>query len=277
MTPYQRQQGTDGDGAIGQLRHHIGGNMDEQQSYCGALLVVRRHAETEIQAQRKTECSGDGRERQHRPRQAHELVRIGIAEQELHLTTPNLQLDKLRRTLAAAAKGLSSTAAKAKAASRPRAFSAGKLSRARDTAPAPKITAGASSGSTIRGRINPPRFRDRVRLAPMAPTALTAGVPTRSETNRIAVAGPGRLNSSASSGDSRTKGRPVDSQWAAILASATNSSGKGDSAITSRLPSSKSPWNNRSRDRSAASTAATHRIPPATRANSFRSAPTPKR
>ena len=43
----------------------------------------------------------------------------------------------------------------------------------------------------------------------------------------------------------------------------------GDSAIRSRLPSSKSPWNRRSSDRSAASTAPTHNTPPATRARQF--------
>ena len=40
----------------------------------------------------------------------------------------------------------------------------------------------------------------------------------------------------------------MESQWAAILAKAVSSSGKGESAIRSRLPSSKSPWNSRSSD-----------------------------
>ena len=42
-----------------------------------------------------------------------------------------------------------------------------------ETAPEPKITAGASKGRMSRGRISPPRFSDKVRLAPMAPMALT--------------------------------------------------------------------------------------------------------
>ena len=54
---------------------------------------------------------------------------------------------------------------------------------AAQTAPAPKITAGDRRGRISSGRINPPRLSDRVRLAPMAPTALTAGVPISSDTN----------------------------------------------------------------------------------------------
>ncbi len=143
------------------------------------------------------------------------------------------------------------------------------------TAPAPKITAGARSGRMIRGRISPPRFSDKVRLAPIAPTALTAGVPIRSERNKVRVGAGAKLNSSASSGETRVSGRPVERKCASILASDTLSSDKGDSAITSRLPSSKSPWNSRSSESSAASTAATQSTPPATRVRILRSAPMP--
>src|SRR3569623_1773380 len=96
-------------------------------------------------------------------------------------------------THAAAAKGDNNTAAAAKADKSPRA-PLDRWSSAAVTAPAPKITAGASRGRMIRGRINPPRFKDRVRLAPIAPTALTAGDPIRSEAQSIQIASAGWLN-----------------------------------------------------------------------------------
>ena len=121
--------------------------------------------------------------------------------------------------------------------------------------------------------MRPPRRIDIVSPAPTAPTALTAGVPTSSETNSAGIVFTPK--STASSGDSRVNGRPVVSQCAAIFTAATLSSDKGESAMTSSEPSSKSAWNSRSSASSAASTAAIHNTPAAMRASRLRSGPTP--
>ncbi len=70
--------------------------------------------------------------------------------------------------------------------------------------------------------------------------ALIAGVPTRSETNSASTALAGSPNITASSGDRSASGRPVVSQCAATFATEIVSSDRGDNAITSSEPSSKS-------------------------------------
>src|SRR5262249_11471955 len=157
---------------------------------------------------------GGRRERQQGAGKAHEFPRIGVAMKVGHPVQP----DKLSRTAPAAAKGLSRHAPREKAAKSPKAPLPPVPSRKAATAPAPKITAGVSSGRMIRGRSKPPRFKDRVRLAPMAPTLETAGVPIKSDRKRIPVASGERLNNRASSGEIKVSGRPVESQCAAILA-----------------------------------------------------------
>ena len=96
MTPDQRQQRADGDGAINAHGQNGSGHVNKQDQNRAPLLVIGRRGETQIQGRAKTKNGGQDCEGQNRARQAHELVRIGVAEQELHLTT-QIEADTGRR------------------------------------------------------------------------------------------------------------------------------------------------------------------------------------
>ena len=87
MTPDQRQEGTDCDGAIDGDGAGGGGNVDEQDQHGAALLVIGRGGKTQIERQTQAQHRRGGEERQHRAGETHEFMRIGIAEQPIHLTT----------------------------------------------------------------------------------------------------------------------------------------------------------------------------------------------
>ncbi len=87
----------------------------------------------------------------------------------------------------------------------------------------PKITGGASSGSTITAISTPPRRLARARAAPMPPTKAKARPPSsgarRRSAARRAAARPGRW---PPSGAASASGAPVASHWARHLTAATS-------------------------------------------------------
>ena len=87
MAPDERQQRTHGNGAIDRHCAGGGGNVNEQDQHRAALLVIRRRRETQIERHADAQRRGDRGERQHHAGQAHELVRVGVTEQPVHVTT----------------------------------------------------------------------------------------------------------------------------------------------------------------------------------------------
>src|SRR5579871_246330 len=203
--------------------------MQEHDLDCIALLIVGRREKSEDKTRRQCQRRGADQPGKELRARIHEALGIGEGEHAGHLGCHSMvrkhrdQPARLSRTAAAAAKGESNVAATENAA-RNRSAPSDSPSSIACTAAAPKMTAGASSGSTKRGRINPPLRIERVSPAPIAPSALTAGVPISNDKARVQVAATGRPNIVPSNGESTVSGKPVVSQCAAILAALTVSS-----------------------------------------------------
>src|SRR5690606_4688416 len=115
------------------------------------------------------------------------------------------------------------------------------------------------SGRISSASSSPPRLRPTVSAAPTAPSRLSTGVPSSSDSSSTGRQRGGRPSISASSGDSSTSARPVNNQWARTLASTNSANGCGETTHCSSEPSSKSLRNSPSSDSSTASSAASHR------------------
>src|SRR5690242_101406 len=146
--------------------------MQEHELDGIALLVVRRRKEAQYHARAQRQRGQRREPRQEHRTRIHEALWVGegkhgaslgrtggIVKHAGHRASP--QPARLSRTAAAAANGDSSVVATANAAKN-RSAPLLNPSSAACTAPAPKITAGASSGSTSSGRISPPRRIDMV-------------------------------------------------------------------------------------------------------------------
>src|ERR1017187_2872384 len=139
---------------------------------------------------------------------------------------------------------------------------------ARSVAPAPNISSGIASGSTIKDKSTLPRRRPTVRPAPMAPSQLSVSVPNANPSSMVANAETGMLSPIATTGDTSTSAAPLTSQCANVLAMTIVAKLCPDSANCSKVPSSASFLNSESNDSSDDSSAATHQTPGAMSRNS---------
>ena len=142
-------------------------------------------------------------------------------------------------------------------------------------APAPKISAGMASGSTI-STISIPALRSpSVSAAPTPPSRLRIGVPNNRDTNSTGSSSAGRPSSRPSSGAPTTSGAPLIVQWPAALAAATATPAPGASSSCSSEPSAWSAAYSGGIDSIAASSAQTQTTPGAINLSTCGSGPTP--
>jgi len=140
----------------------------------------------------------------------------------------------------------------------------------------PKISVGKYRGRTSKEINRLLLLRLRVRLAPIVPMKLKAGVPIiRLEISQGKL-DKSRFKPKAINGAIIVNGRPVVIQCASILRAIINSNGKGDRHSISKDPSSKSGKKIRSNAKRTDNNAAIQIIPGAMRERSSLSGPTPK-
>ena len=89
---------------------------------------------------------------------------------------------------------------------------------ARSVAPAPKISKGIASGSTISATNTLLRRKPTVSPAPIAPNQLNVNVPMVKLAIIVANAKPGMFKAIATSGEINTSAAPLTSQCAQVLA-----------------------------------------------------------
>ncbi len=131
------------------------------------------------------------------------------------------------------------------------------------SAPPPKITGGAISGSTIIAMISPPRRLPSASDAPSPPTNAKARPPIAAVPKISGASASGAPSAAAAIGAASANGAPAAVQWARHLTAATASSEAGPIASRSSAPSSKSRSNIRSSESSEASASAIQASPPA--------------
>jgi len=143
------------------------------------------------------------------------------------------------------------------------------------TAPAPKMRTGAAGGNTNNANSTPPPRAAKVNAAPMAPSKLSAGVPSDKLANNTGNAARGRCSISANNGATATNGAPHSSQCASVLASANSVGGCGLNKSCSSAPLWWSFANTRGNANSVANSAPTHTTAGATTANLAGDGPAP--
>ena len=102
----------------------------------------------------------------------------------------------------------------------------------------PKISTGMNNGKISSESNTPPRRDPKISAAPIAPIRLSEGVPNTKTNINIAMPSVFILSMTAITGAATINGRPVVSQWVTTFANTIISSGNGDNAKSSRLPSS---------------------------------------
>src|SRR5882724_9909823 len=133
--------------------------------------------------------------------------------------------------------------------------------RALSVAPAPKISNGIASGSTIKDKSTLPRRNPTVSPAPMAPSQLKVRVPRPKLSIIVVNALPGIPSAVATTGDAKTSATPVTNQCAKVFATTMSVSPCPESASCSKVPSSASLLKSASSDKRDDSSAATQSTP----------------